>query len=571
MMPMLMQLPRLNHHHATTTTTTPPRRGAPGTHATNKRGGATCGGGGGRGGLPIRYLVLVLLLYALSMAALQTKVATRDVVRSVQEHNNEQTIVRSAMRTIPHQAPASAFWTVSSSSSPRSTNATSSSPSVAYLAASASRAALDGPQHLLNDRVGGGVVVVPRASVDPHYGGLKVVRGAGSARYSGYARTIRADDDDAYHGHKGRQLRDMAKTETSYEDWYDHYDDLDWDTRRDGCYRPRSTYQVFPTCNNFHERSLGLTDPDHPSKFLGKGSYRMSWSLRDADRNVSEVVLKQMRFRDDQNLDNEAMAQVRVEAMSMERTTWTDRTTSIYGHCSTSILVEMAYPIEYKLIHDYAFPDDPTTIVGPQNHLTPPQKLAVALSMAEGLALLHGNYDAVLVNDDIQLSQWLLGKDNKIKLNDFNKAEILEWSPTNHTYCDITSMYTHQYRPPEERNAHWPVDERADVFAFGQTMYTILTGMVPYYEHGSRDQALAFNKEGGPLPYVDPLYNRSLIERRIAEIMVPCYQYRREDRTSIFRVVQHLRETVRMYEAENPNEPRISDVSLRDIVEDGFL
>jgi hypothetical protein len=110
------------------------------------------------------------------------------------------------------------------------------------------------------------------------------------------------------------------------------------------------------------------------------------------------------------------------------------------------------------------------------------------------------------------------------------------------------------------------------VFAIGQILYTVLTGMVPHYHRGSRDEALRLNANGESLPYVDPAFRNStdLIERRLVEIMEPCYQHRREDRTDIFHVVKHLRETVRMYEQALPNAPRIRDVSLSDIVEDGF-
>jgi hypothetical protein len=360
-------------------------------------------------------------------------------------------------------------------------------------------------------------------------------------------------------------------------EYSEHYDDVDWSIRKDHCYRPRTTYAVYPSCNTFHERSLGLiSDPDNPSEFLGKGSYRASWSLPDStvmrNTTVPDVVLKQLRLREDLDINAKTLAQVRVEAMSMERTTWSDRTTNIHGHCAISILVERAYPIEYKLIHDYHFPKNPASIAGPQNHLTSQQKLSVALSMAEGLALLHGNFDGVIVNDDIQLAQWLLGRDNKIKLNDFNKAIIMKWNPLEKSYCDFSSMYTHQYRAPEQLGDSLPVDERADVFAFGQILYTVLTGMVPHYDRGSRDEALRLNMNGGSLPYVDPAFRNStdLIERRLVEIMEPCYVHRREDRTSIFHVVRHLRETVRLYEQAFPNDPRISDVPLGDIVEDGF-
>ena len=55
----------------------------------------------------------------------------------------------------------------------------------------------------------------------------------------------------------------------------------------------------------------------------------------------------------------------------------------------------------------------------------------------------------------------------------------------------------------------------------------------------------------GERPYLHPDFRtRSLIERRLTEIMDLCHVLEPKDRVDIFTVVQHLRETQRLHEDE---------------------
>lgn len=58
------------------------------------------------------------------------------------------------------------------------------------------------------------------------------------------------------------------------------------------------------------------------------------------------------------------------------------------------------------------------------NELPPSTKIEWALDMAETVALLHNHERGVIVHDDIQLSQFLIGKDGRLKGGDFNRAEV---------------------------------------------------------------------------------------------------------------------------------------------------
>ena len=69
------------------------------------------------------------------------------------------------------------------------------------------------------------------------------------------------------------------------------------------------------------------------------------------------------------------------------------------------------------------------------NTLSGTQKLEWSLQMAEAVLLLHSFPGGVIVHDDIYLNQFLLTEKGKVKLNDFNRAEIMLWNEKDQEYC----------------------------------------------------------------------------------------------------------------------------------------
>jgi serine/threonine protein kinase len=131
-----------------------------------------------------------------------------------------------------------------------------------------------------------------------------------------------------------------------------------------------------------------------------------------------------------------------MDAIVAERLSSSPRTFDLFGFCALSILSEYFYhdDIEsvvapgsgYMKAKDLHDEDE----LKPQNDLTAPQKLALALEMAEGLADLHGYSGGLIIHDDVQLSQYLFNEDKSVlKLNDFNRAEFAFWDEANQEYC----------------------------------------------------------------------------------------------------------------------------------------
>ncbi len=71
------------------------------------------------------------------------------------------------------------------------------------------------------------------------------------------------------------------------------------------------------------------------------------------------------------------------------------------------------------------------------NNLTSSEKLQFALQMAQGIAALHGFPDGMIVHNDVQPAQFLIGNSDEhiLKLSDFNRAEIMLWDEEHQEYC----------------------------------------------------------------------------------------------------------------------------------------
>lgn len=87
------------------------------------------------------------------------------------------------------------------------------------------------------------------------------------------------------------------------------------------------------------------------------------------------------------------------------------------------------------------------------------------------------------------------------------------------------------------------LDESVDIWPMGNLIFTLLTGLKPYYYIDTTSEDIQEATKQGP-PYIDPRYKtRSFIEGRMVEIMDQCHKLNATERVDIFHVVRHLRET----------------------------
>ena len=199
-------------------------------------------------------------------------------------------------------------------------------------------------------------------------------------------------------------------------------------------------------------------------------------------------ILKLIALFQSQTIDLETMEYVRMDAMVADRLHTNPRTYDIFGFCGLSIFSEFFLhgDIEATAVPGDGFMEQKDLKdekeLKPQNKLTGAEKLVLSLEMAEGIAVMHGNTDGIIVHDDIQLPQFLFNEDKSmLKINDFNRAEFMFWDEKNQEYCPYRNGRGHgNWRSPEEYKDD-PLDESIDVWSLGNNMYSILTGLEPFY------------------------------------------------------------------------------------------
>ena len=217
-----------------------------------------------------------------------------------------------------------------------------------------------------------------------------------------HGRMFEQDDNRKYHRERELQLRLLDESTSDWDPGYEFYEEKDYPSSND-CYRPKWSYEYRPTCNKVHEdvlldRPSGIVGHVYDFEYVGSGHFRLSYVFRDASHNMfGNFVLKAIHFAEGHDFDRFTMDTVRLEALSMERTSASDRTIDIYSHCAASVVIEPAREVFRKLRPSRFFiaqdeldrkdPDNPV----PFNNLTLSEKLGLSLAMAEGLAELHGN------------------------------------------------------------------------------------------------------------------------------------------------------------------------------------
>jgi len=372
--------------------------------------------------------------------------------------------------------------------------------------------------------------------IDQDYGGLNI-----NFPNNTWGRNIIEDGDDE----EGR----VYDRHFDEDDWMDPYYAFDDDFVRNPECRRVSWYRFHhPNCNIFHEIPMSQIP------IVNHGYYRDVFNHTDefltpSASSTSNIIIKKMRYS--HNDTDENFEFVRMDAIVMERLTSSPRIADIFGHCGSSIM-QQAFEAD---IQDIIVPGsgylkhhklNDTYDVDPQNVFNPSQKLKIALDLAQPIADLHGFKDGVITHNDVQLCQYLYSKDNKLTLNDFNRAEIMLWDEDENKYCKYRSGRGHgTLRSPEEYiDAN--LDEKIDVFSYGNLLYNLLTGLWNFYELGDSEEVIQEAILDKKRPYIDPRYrNRTFAESALVNLIEKCWEHRAKDRPSIFQVMEYLREALK--------------------------
>jgi hypothetical protein len=132
---------------------------------------------------------------------------------------------------------------------------------------------------------------------------------------------------------------------------------------------------------------------------------------------------------------------MRMDALVNEKLNGNPLIVQSYGFCAMSIMGEAMVNGDLEKVAIQSgrprirkpLNDRDHLVLG--NNLTGTQKLEISLEMAEAVRVLHSFPGGVIVHDDIQLPQFLFSATGQLKLNDFNRAEIMLWNEKDREYC----------------------------------------------------------------------------------------------------------------------------------------
>lgn len=399
----------------------------------------------------------------------------------------------------------------------------------------------------------------------PDYGGLNYVSVQSSHHFF---RRIHQMHQHLFEKERERSFQSM---EHEYErEEHQLNRNSDPDGLDEECRLPKWASEKYPNCNTVHELTLERLPNSQEQVFdvqyLAQGYYRQTFLLSPImgllphNSTFDRLVLKHLRYSKLFSFNEPNMEAIHNEARVMNALSPSRRFSDLYGFCATTVLVEAAKDIATTVVPkiksnargrmgqaelDTYQVDD----VHPFNSYSPFEKLVLLISMAESLAALHGFSGGVIVHDDVYPDQWLQTYDGRVVLNDVNNAIPLKWNSETQRYCKAKTRFDNILRAPEELRRE-PVDELVDVWPFGNMIFSVLTGLWPYYDTHD-EQQIRETVVNGTLPSIDPRYEtRSLIEGRLFDLMWLCYKIEPNDRVDMAFIVSYLHQTLQSYRAQ---------------------
>jgi serine/threonine-protein kinase len=232
---------------------------------------------------------------------------------------------------------------------------------------------------------------------------------------------------------------------------------------------------------------------------LGRGGMGVVWRARDEELR-REVAIKLLRAEPDER----ALQRFQLEA----------RAVAALNHANVLVIHDVgshegAPYIVTELLHGQSLRER----LGGSGPLGTAQVVEVALGVARGLAAAHL---AGIVHRDLKPENVLCVDGGGVKLLDFGLARFRAGAPTGLETAPDAVLGTAGYMAPEQVRGQ-PADARADVFAFGATLYEMLAGRPAFPGDSAMERGYAtITKDPEPIGRAIPPALERLVRRCLA-------------------------------------------------------
>mmetsp|Transcript_8147 Transcript_8147/g.12086 ORF Transcript_8147/g.12086 Transcript_8147/m.12086 type:complete len:500 (+) Transcript_8147:264-1763(+) len=261
----------------------------------------------------------------------------------------------------------------------------------------------------------------------------------------------------------------------------------------DDC-RPARAWQTTsrPTCNVVHEidwmnfdvhssrRNSAYSDATARLTFLNRGGTRIVWKANGSSTERIGFVLKTLRM--DKAFSEIMLEYQRIDALAMDELTSSTNVVDVYGYCGQTVMNEIGIGDLHRAEKFFSSHGNYTSL----------RKLQLAQDVANAVADLQEidkEMGPLILHRDIGPANMLIMPDGRMKLNDFNGAQMMYWDYANNHMCGYrrTKLCGEDGRRADARSPEEclgnVLSEKSDTYSIGTILFFILTNDRIYHSH----------------------------------------------------------------------------------------
>jgi len=204
----------------------------------------------------------------------------------------------------------------------------------------------------------------------------------------------------------------------------------------------------------------------------------------------------------------------------------------MYSFCGHTVVSEFA---EKGTLNDLIWPRNGNFTLSMR------ERLHYAMQIAKGLEALQfvDTPDvASIAHTDIRPAQFLLGDDNSLKMNDFNRAFFIAFDRKTGSPCTFrVGNNPGKFRSPEEYN-YFGESEKIDVYSMGNVFYSLMTELWPFQElteNQAQDKVIAGDRPPIAMENTTDPYAMAMIH-----VIKMCWMHHPSQRPSVKDVIAYI-------------------------------